>query len=384
LNIPRDFLYGENKHSIRTPKPVTHGAGSDASLSQAADLIRNAKNPVILAGGGVSMGNAYAEVQALAEYLGAPVACTYLHNDSFPSDHPLACGPLGYQGHQSAMHAMSEADVVIALGSRLSIFGTLPQYEFDYFPKGAKVIQVDIDQRRLGLSKDVDCLVHGDCKQAAAAMLKRIQDAGDAVCLADKDARVNHVGELKANWEKKLDEWTNLPSEEALAAGLMKPRAMLREVEKSLPDNAMVSTDIGNICSVSNSYLRFKGTEPSFFGAMTFGNCGYAFPAAIGAKVAKPDRPSYAFVGDGAWGMSLNEVITCVREKIPTTAIVFRNGQWGAEKKNQVLWFGDRYIGTQLEGEHSFAEIAKSMGAEGIVVSKVEDVQAAVRQATKN
>jgi sulfoacetaldehyde acetyltransferase len=215
-------------------------------------------------------------------------------------------------------------------------------------------------------------------------MLKRVQDAGGAACLADKDARVKHVGELKANWEKTLDEWTNLPSEEAEAANLMKPRAMLREVEKSLPENVMVSTDIGNICSVSNSYLRFKGSEPSFFGAMTFGNCGYAFPAAIGAKVARPDRPSFAFVGDGAWGMSLNEVLTCVREKIPTTAIVFRNGQWGAEKKNQVLWFGDRYIGTQLEGTHSFAEIAKSMGAEGIVVSKVEDVKHAIRQATQN
>lgn len=159
---------------------------------------------------------------------------------------------------------------------------------------------------------------------------------------------------------------------------------MLREVEKNLPPNAMVSTDIGNICSVSNSYLRFNGDEPSFFAAMTYGNCGYAFPAAIGAKVARPDRPSFAYVGDGAWGMSLNEVLTCVREKIPTTAIVFNNGQWGAEKKNQVLWFGDRYVGSQLPGDHSYAEIARSMGAEGIKVTNVADVAAAVHQATQN
>jgi sulfoacetaldehyde acetyltransferase len=174
INIPRDFFYGENMHTIRAPKKQTHSAGSEEVLQDAVKLIKNAKNPVILAGGGVSMGGAYDEVAALAEYLGVPVACTYLHNDSFPANHPNSVGNLGYQGHKSAMNAMHEADVVIALGSRLSVFGTLPQYNFDYFPKNAKIIQVDIDQRRLGLSKKVDCLVHGDCKQAAASMLTRL------------------------------------------------------------------------------------------------------------------------------------------------------------------------------------------------------------------
>jgi len=382
INIPRDYFYGENTFTVPSPKPLRHSAGSDSSLEEAAKLIAEAKNPVILAGGGVAMGEGVSEVTALAEFLGAPVATTYLHNDSFPCDHKLACGPLGYQGHKAAMNAMHEADVVIALGSRLSPFGTLPQYGFDYFPKDAKVIQVDIDHRRLGMTRACDVLVHGDCKLTAADMLARLQKKNVSMpCLAGKDARLARVAELKAEWEKELDALTYTGAE--ASDGGMKPRAMLRAVEEALPEDAMVATDIGNICSVSNSYLRFK--EPrSYFAAMTYGNCGYSFPAAMGAKVACPERTSFSMAGDGAWGMSLNEVLTCVREDIPTSAIVFNNGQWGAEKKNQVLWFGDRYIGTQLKGDHSYAEIARSMGAEGITVTKVEDVGAAIRQATQN
>lgn len=375
INIPRDYFYGENTFVVPSPKETTHSAGSQNSLQEAAKIIMEAKNPVILAGGGVSMGDAVEEVRALAESLGAPVATTYLHNDSFPCDHPLWCGPLGYQGHKSGMRAMHEADVVLALGTRLSPFGTLPQYGYEYFPEDAKIVQVDIDQRRLGMTRKCDVMVNGDVKQTAADLLARVDRASDE---SDVDARFERVARLKAEWEAELDALTG--SEEVQPEGRMKPRAMLREVEKALPEDAMVATDIGNICSVSNSYLRFR--EPrSFFAAMTFGNCGYAFPAAMGAKVACPDRPSFAFAGDGAWGMSLGEVLTCVRESIPTTAVVFNNGQWGAEKKNQVLWFGDRYIGTNLGGEHSYAEIARSMGAEGITVTNLADVGPAIRAA---
>ena len=223
----------------------------------------------------------------------------------------------------------------------------LPQYGFDYFPSDAKLIQVDIDSRRLGLTRSCDVHVNGDCKLTAKELLARLSDAK---VLEGKNERVAHVASLKSNWEAELDTLTG--SDEPQPEGRMKPRAMLREVERALPEDAMVATDIGNICSVSNSYLRFRNPR-NFFAAMTYGNCGYSFPAAMGAKIACPDKPSFAFAGDGAWGMSLNEVLTCVREDIPTTAVVFNNGQWGAEKKNQVLWFGDRYIGTQLKGDHS-------------------------------
>ena len=152
----------------------------------------------------------------------------------------------------------------------------------------------------------------------------------------------------------------------------------MRELEKAMPSNAMVSTDIGNICSVSNSYLRFEKPK-SFFAAMSFGNCGYAFPAIIGAKVGAPNRPAVAYVGDGAWCMSFGEILTCVREDIPVTAVVFNNGQWGAEKKNQVDYYGKRFLGSNLQNP-SFAEIAKSMGAEGVKVENVNDIGEALEK----
>lgn len=381
LNIPRDFFYHEGKYTIPKPNRVEKSAGGPASLTAAAELIKNAKNPVILAGGGVTIGNGVEQVQALAEYLHVPVCTTYLHNDSFPSSHPLWCGPLGYQGHQTAMKTIHDADVVIAIGTRLSPFGTLPQYNFDYWPKDAKVIQIETDPRRIGLVRPVDVGINGDCKLAAADLLLRLQAGGDIEALKNTDERMSKLKSVRKEWEKTLDDMTY--DQANSKDGKINPREALRELEKAMPKDAMVSTDIGNVCSVSNSYLRFD-KSPSFLAAMTFGNCQYSFPSAMGAKLAAPDRPAIAYVGDGAWGMSFNELLTCVREKIPTTAVVFHNQQWGAEKKNQVLWFGDRYVGVNLENPWSYAEMAKSMSCEGIRCDHPDQVGDALKQSVQN
>jgi len=381
VNIPRDFFYHTADYKISKPNRVEKSAGGPASLAAAAELIKGAKNPVILAGGGVMMGEAMEEVKALAEYLQVPVCTTYLHNDSFPSGHPLWMGNLGYLGHKGGMECINKADVVIALGTRLSPFGTLPQYGFDYFPKTAKIIQVEADARRIGLVRSVDVGINGCVKLAAKDLLGRVQ-AQENVCMNNAGDRLAAAKKMKANWEEELDEMT---SDSTLCQeGLMRPRQMLREMEKAMPADAMVATDVGNVCSVSNGYLRFPSGKPSFLAAMTYGNCGYSFPAAMGAKVACPDRPAFAYVGDGAWGMSLNEVLTCVREEIPTTAVVFHNKQWGAEKKNQVLWFGDRYVGVNLKNDFSYADISRSMGAEGITVTHLDQVQGALAQCVEN
>ncbi|MEP6679833.1 MAG: thiamine pyrophosphate-dependent enzyme, partial [Betaproteobacteria bacterium] len=185
-------------------------------------------------------------------------------------------------------------------------------------------------------------------------------------------------------WENELDGWQSEKDawsiDVAKSSSYMHPRAMLRELERALPAGAMVSTDIGNICSVSNSYLRFNQPR-SMFAAMSFGNCGYAFPTIVGAKVAAPDRPAIAYVGDGAWGMSFGELQTCVRENIPVTVVVFNNGQWGAEKKNHVDFYANRFIGVNLDKQPSWAAVAKAMGAEGQRIDKVSDVGPALRAA---
>ena len=383
LNIPRDFFYGDIECEIPRPLAIERGAGGETSLDQAAALLAQAQFPVILAGGGIVMGDTQADAVALAELLQAPVCASYLHNDAFPARHPLWCGPLGYQGSKAAMKLIARADVVLALGTRLGPFGTLPQHGLDYWPKEAKIIQIDADPRMLGLVKPISVGICGDAGAAARALVARLKGKTLA-CTANRDARLATLRDEKGAWESELDAWMHEKDpwsvEVSAQSSHMHPRQMLRELERAMPDAAMVSTDIGNICSVSNSYLRFERPR-SMFAAMSFGNCGYAFPTIVGAKVAAMDRPAIAYVGDGAWGMSFGELQTCVREAIPVTAVVFNNGQWGAEKKNHVDFYKNRFIGVNLDHQPSWAAVAKAMGAEGVRVDKVSDVGPALRAA---
>jgi sulfoacetaldehyde acetyltransferase len=382
LNIPRDHFYGEADYDIAAPIRIERGAGGEKSLDEAATLLAAAKCPVIVSGGGVVLSDGVEACVRLAELLDAPVVTSYLHNDAFPAAHPLWCGPLGYQGSKAGMKLIAKADVVLALGTRLGPFGTLPQHGLDYWPKGAKIIQVDADAKMLGLVKKISVGLCADAKAAAEALLQRLVSR-ELACSANSRQRRAEIAQEKTAWEAELDAWSHERDpwslEVAKESPAMHPRQMLRELEKALPADAMVSTDIGNICSVANSYLRFQRPR-SLFAAMSFGNCGYAFPAIIGAKLAAPERPAVAYVGDGAWGMSFGEILTCVREKIPVTAVVFHNRQWGAEKKNQVDFYGNRFVGSNLESP-SFASIARAMGAEGIVVEKLSDVGPALRAA---
>ncbi|MFJ4100207.1 sulfoacetaldehyde acetyltransferase [Amycolatopsis japonica] len=389
LNIPRDFFYGEIEAEIPEPARLDRGPGGERSLDEAAALLATAEFPVIISGGGVVMADGVEECKALAERLGAPVVNSYLHNDSFPASHPQWCGPLGYQGSKAAMKLISQADVVIALGSRLGPFGTLPQHGMDYWPKDAKIIQIDADHKMLGLVKKITVGICGDAKDAAVALTKRLADRTLA-CDSTKDARAAKIKAEKDAWEAELDAWTHetdpfsldmIAEQDGEEGNWLHPREVLRELEKAMPPRAMVSTDIGNINSVANSYLRFE--EPrSFFAPMSFGNCGYALPTIIGAKAAAPDRPAISYAGDGAWGMSMGEVMTAVRHDIPVTAVVFHNRQWGAEKKNQVDFYNRRFVAGELESE-SFAGIAKAMGAEGIVVEKLDEVGPALQRAVE-
>ena len=388
LNIPRDRFYGDIDVEIAEPMRLDRGPGGAASLDEAADMLAAAEFPVMVAGGGVVLGDSVAEAITLAERLGCPVVNSYLHNDSFPASHPQWCGPLGYQGSKAAMKLIAQADVVLALGTRLGPFGTLPQHDMDYWPKDAKIIQVDADHKMLGLVKKISVGICGDAGAAAIALVERL-DERVLACDANRDHRAQLTAAEKADWEAELEEWTHETDDFSVDMikqaideedNWLHPRQVLRELEKAMPARVMVSTDIGNINSVANSYLRFE--EPrSFFAAMSWGNCGYALPTIIGAKAAAPDRPAVAYSGDGAWAMSMVEIMTAVRHEIPVTAVVFHNRQWGAEKKNQVDFYGQRFVAGELEGGESYSEIAGAMGAEGVRVDQLEDVGPALSAA---
>ena len=374
LNIPRDHFYGICEDEIYPSHDLFAGPGPDESLARAASLLAGAKRPVLLAGGGVSQGDAVAQTVALAEYLTAPVANSYLHNDTFPARHALALGPIGYCGSKAAMRTLSQADVVLALGCRLGPFGTLPQYDLDYLPADAKLIQVDLDPRVLGLSRRVDVAVQADAKAFASALLARIR-ANDPQRLPDAE-RLGEVELERHRWLDELQSWHAASTTER-----MHPRALLWELSRALPDDAIVATDIGNNASMANAYLRFAGPR-QHLAALSWGNCGFAYGAALGAKLGRPDAPVFAFQGDGAWGISgLAEVMTAVREQIPVIAVVANNAEWGAEKKNQIDYYDNRFVGTQLPGNPDYARLAEDMGALGLRVERPEQVADAVGQA---
>jgi len=400
LNIARDLFYGQHTYNIPQPRRIAQPVGNPKFIEQAVSLLSTAKRPCILAGGGVLMSGVEAvrTVKELAHFLGCPVATTYLHNDSYPCDDALAVGPLGYQGYESAMKCIHESDVIIAVGTRMNPFGTLPQYDFAYWPKAdaCKIIQIDVDHRRLGLtiSGEDNVYIQGDAGLCAEQILSGLQsmNASKIACLANKQQRMDTVANYKQQWESTLDDWTFHGDVQYDREGKIRPRQALRALEQALKGkNAVVSTDIGNICSVSNSYLRFANEGvPSFLAAMTFGNCQYAVGSVMGAKVAAPNRPCVSYAGDGAFGMSFNELLTCARENIPITSVVFNNGQWGAEKKNQVLWFGDRYIGVGLNEKGdankvaSFTDIGRAMNLEAIQCRHEDEVFDAMNVAIDN
>lgn len=373
LNIPRDYFYGACNDEIYPTMRINRGIGSRDALAAAAKLLADAKYPVILAGGGVSQGNALSETTALAEYLTAPVVNSYLHNDSFPQSHPLGVGPIGYCGSKAAMRTIAKADVVLALGCRMGPFGTLPQYDMAYWPDDAKIVQVDVDAKVLGLSRRVDVASCADVKEYTTELLEAVKALKPD--LAPDPGRLADAEKQNTEWAEELDSWSKKDCER------MHPRQLLREWTRAMPEGSIVATDIGNNSSMANSYLRFNDVR-QHISALSWGNCGFAYGAALGAKVGRPDKPVFAFQGDGAYGISgLSEVMTAVREDIPVIAIVADNLEWGAEKKNQIDFFARRYVGVNLPDNPDYAKLAEVMGAKGYRVTRADEVGDAVRDA---
>ena len=374
LNIPRDFFYGVCEDEIYPTPLIRRGAGAWEDLEAAAQLVLEADYPVIVAGGGVSQGDALAEVQSLAEYLTAPVVNSYLHNDTFPAGHDLACGPIGYCGSKAAMRTIRQADVVIALGTRLGPFGTLPQYDMTYWPDKARLIQCDTNIEVLDLAQRADVYSCGDVKAFTAQLVERLRKR--APDRPADEARLAEVRHAKETWRAELDAWSA-----SSQSAPMHPRRFHREWTRALPARAIVTTDIGNNASMINAYLKFEGIR-QHISALSWGNCGFAYGAALGCKLGAPDAPVIAFQGDGAYGISgVAEVMTAVRENIPVIAIVACNNEWGAEKKNQIDFYDERYVGAHLPDNPDYARLAEDMGALGFRVDHPDQVGDALREA---
>ena len=389
INIPRDFWTQVVDIELPPIVEFERPTGGEDAIARAAKILSNAKFPVILNGGGVVIGGAIKNSIELAERLDAPVCCGYQHNDAFPGSHELFAGPLGYNGSKAAMELISKADAVLALGTRLNPFSTLPGYGIDYWPKDAAIIQVDINPDRIGLTKPVTVGIVGDVKKVADSILTRLSStAGDE----GRKERKATIEKIKSDWDLEL---AAMDHEDDDPGTTWNERARNREPEKItvrmawraikavLPKEAIISSDIGNNCAIGNAYPTFE-TGRKYLAPGMFGPCGYGFPAILGAKISQPDVPVVGFAGDGAFGISMNEMTACGRDDWPAvTMIIFRNYQWGAEKRNTTLWYNDNFVGTELNQDVSYADIAKACGVEGFKVTTTDDLNRKLNVAIK-
>ncbi len=388
INIPRDFW--TQVIDIELPEIVEfeRPAGGETAIANAAELLSNAKFPVVLNGAGVVLAAGGIDAsKALAERLSAPVCVGYQHNDAFPGSHPLFAGPLGYNGSKAGMELISKADVVLCLGTRLNPFSTLPGYGIDYWPTGAKIIQVDINPDRIGLTKKVTVGIVGDAAKVAQSILAQLaDDAGDAG-RADREAL---IATTKSAWAQELtsmdheqDDPGTSWNERARAdkPEWMSPRMAWRAIQSALPREAIISSDIGNNCAIGNAYPDFDAGR-KYLAPGLFGPCGYGLPAIVGAKIGQPNVPVVGFAGDGAFGIAVNELTAIGRGEWPAiTQIVFRNYQWGAEKRNSTLWFDDNFVGTELDTQVSYAGIAQACGLQGVVARTMDELKDALAKA---
>ena len=387
INVPRDFWTQVIDIDLPAIVEFERPAGGEAALSEAARMLSEAEFPVMLNGAGVVIGGAIDASMKLAERLDAPVCCGYQHNDAFPGSHPLHAGPLGYNGSKAGMELIAKADVVLALGTRLNPFSTLPGYGIDYWPRDAKIIQVDINPDRIGLTKPVTVGIVGDAKQVAESLLEKLgSNAGDK----GRAARKEIIATTKSAWAQEL---TSLDHEDddpgttwnERARGRepekMSPRMAWRAIQSALPKEAIISSDIGNNCAIGNAYPTFDEGR-KYLAPGLFGPCGYGLPSIMGAKIGRPDVPVVGFAGDGAFGISMNEMSAIGRDEWPPiTMIIFRNYQWGAEKRNTTLWFDDNFVGTELDQQVSYAGIAKACGVDGVAVYSMGELTDALDKA---
>jgi sulfoacetaldehyde acetyltransferase len=389
INVPRDYWTQVIDVELPQIVRIEHPRGGAAAIAEAANLLSEASFPVILNGAGVVLSGAIPAAAALAERLSAPVCCNYQHNDAFPGSHPLACGPLGYNGSKAAMEMISKADVVLALGTRLNPFSSLPAYQTDYWPSEAKLIQVDINADRIGLTKKVAVGIQGDARLVAEQILAQLSDkAGDAG-RAEREGMVAHA---KSAWAQQLSSMDHEDDDPGITwnqrsrerePDRMSPRQAWRAIQAALPTEAIISTDIGNNCAIGNAYPTFEAGR-KYLAPGLFGPCGYGFPSILGAKIGCPDTPCVGFAGDGAFGISMNEMTACGRNDWPPiTMVIFRNYQWGAEKRNTTLWYDDNFVGTELNVGVEYAKVAEACGVKGVKAESMEALTEALKTAIK-
>jgi len=335
------------------------------NVERAIDMLLHAEKPIILAGGGAIISSAFAELQAVAETLMLPVVSTFKGKGAFPETHPLSLGPIGMHGHAEANKMMAEADCVLAIGTRFSdrSVGT-----FEAFEKRLKIIHMDVDPAEIGKNQNAQIAVVGDVKVNLRVMVKLLLQK--AIKKTDESPWVKHVKETKAYWKENLK----------IHPGEMGAAKILRKLRELLPKESIVTTEVGQHQMWAS--LFYDVIQPgTFFSSTGLGTMGWGFPAAIGAKVAKPDVPVVDIAGDGSFSMTENSLATAVLEDIPVIVFVLNNSTLGMVAQWQRTFYNRRMTGVEQHSCPDYVKLAESYGAQGIRAQSMDELDKAIKNA---
>jgi acetolactate synthase-1/2/3 large subunit len=372
LDIPKDVQQNEGKFTfpdeVRVPGYHPWTDPDIPNTARAVELLLSAQKPIILAGGGVIISSAFAELQSIAELLMIPVVTTFKGKGAFPENHPLSLGPIGMHGHAEANKLMTEADCVLAIGTRFSdrSVGTFAEFE-----KNLKIIHMDVDPAEIGKNQTTSVAVVGDVRASLRIFGKMLMDK--AVRTSDDNPWLKHVKEVKQYWRENLK----------IHPGEMGAAKILRKLRELLPHESIVTTEVGQHQMWAS--LFFDAIHPgTFFSSTGLGTMGWGFPAAIGAKTARPDVAVVDIAGDGSFNMTENSLATAVLEDLPVIVFLINNSSLGMVAQWQRTFYDRRMVGVELNKCPDYVKLAESYGAQGLRAQSMDELDKAIKTALKS
>ena len=375
VNLPRNILAASNSYNINTEKPSftneSKQRGNNDNIKKAVKLIGTSKCSVIIVGAGIKYNSKYKEVIKLAELCNIPIVTAAGHGDAIPFDHKLNAGQMGPRGNPVASRLVKNADVILAIGTRLGFNSTF--YSYENINKDAKIIQIELEKKMLGKYFPVKVKIHADAATATKQIYHEIKK--EKIKLNVKNWTNSYLKERKEYLSNRNKEnlGTNFP---------IQPKGLFKQLRKVLPKNSAITLDAGTLCLQATDALEYY-EPPSLFTPLDFGLVGFSFACGLGVKIAKPEKTVVSLMGDGGFGMTISELSTAVEYGINTTTIVMNNQSWGAEKAYQKDFFGKRYLGADITSP-SFDKVAELYGAKGFKVKKISEINEAVRAAIKS
>jgi len=374
LNLPRNILSAKAKfnidHSKKSYESESSLKANNNDIKKSTKIILTSSKTVIVAGGGIKYSGKYKEVVKLAELLNIPIVTSAGHGDAIPFNHKLNAGQMGPRGNPVASKLVKQADVIIALGTRLGFNSTF--YSYENINKKAKIIQVELEKRMLGRHFPISVGIHADAAIATKQLYKEIE----------KQKTILNVKNWTNNYLKERNNFLNKrDKDKSLNKFPIQPAGLFKQLRKVLPKNSAITLDAGTLCLQATDALEYYN-PPSLFTPLDFGLVGFSFACGLGVKVACPNKTVVSLMGDGGFGMTISELSTAVQYGINTITIVMNNNSWGAEKAYQKDFFGKRYIGADISSP-PFDKVAQLYGAKGFEVNKVSEVNEALKAALK-